>query len=326
MVAPLVIAAGVAAAASIVGGYLSNASQAKSEKEQRKMIQAARDEIAKIENPEQRALVLEELKKQGTYSPELEQGFTQANTELKNVNVDPTLVQAQKDALYQLSQIGKDGLTDQDEVNIERAKSGIVGQQSQANAQIQQDFSRRGVNSAGLELVARQQAGQDLNNRMANYQRDVQAEARNRALQALAQRGNLAASMRDQDFSEQAQRAKAQDAINQFNIANQQRVTGNNVDRNNQAQQSNLSENQRLADANVGIRNSASQYNSGADQRNFDNEMQKAAAMNGTLSPALNASANQATANANMWSGIIQGVNKGAATWATSQKKKEGEV
>lgn len=326
MVAPVVIAAGVAAGASLIGGLMSQASNAKSLQQQKDLVNQARAEFEKIQNPEQKALVYEELRKQGVFTPELEQTFNAPDTGMSKINVDPTLRQAQMDALYQLSQVGKTGLTDADEVAIEKSRSNMIGDQSRRDASIQENFARRGVNSAGLELVARQQAGQDLSNRMGDFEQNIQAEARNRALQAMMQRGQLASGIRDQEFSEEAQKAKAVDAVNQFNAQNRQRVSGANVDRGNQAQLQNLAESQRIADANVGMRNSANQYNIGADQRTFENRMAIAAGKNGQVGNAVSVNENARKAGADMWSGLITGVNKGVATWANSKKKDEEKV
>jgi len=55
---------------------------------------------------------------------------------------------------------------------------------------------------------------------------DVSAQAQSRALQALMQGGQLGGQIRQQDFGEQSEKAQAQDAINRFNTANRQQVSG----------------------------------------------------------------------------------------------------
>ena len=81
------------------------------------------------------------------------------------------------------------------------------------------------------------------------------------------QSGNLAGSMRGQEFGEQAARAQAQDAINRFNAANQM-----------SANQFNVSGRQGIANQGVDLRNQATQYNTGLAQQNYENQLNKAAA------------------------------------------------
>lgn len=311
------------AAANVIGALISQASGAKSLQQQKDLIKQARDTYANIKDPEQKAEALEELKRQGIYTPEMEQIFDAPDSAFANYNVDPELVQAQKDALYQLKDLSNSGLNDSDKLAVEQAKRDVVGQQTSRDATILDNLRARGMNSAGMEMAMRQGSDQALSDRVANYEAQVQAEARNRALQAMMQSGQLAGNMRSQGFDEAKSKAAATDAINMFNANNRQQVTGRNTDRTNEGARTNLSEDQRIADANVGIRNATTQYNNGAGQRAFDNQMAKANGMTGQVGNAVQVSENGRKANNDMWSGIIKGVNQGASTWSNSQKDEE---
>jgi hypothetical protein len=318
---PVPVAVPIAmAAASVVGALIQQASNAKSLQQQKDLIRQARDTYAGIEDPEQKAQVLEMLKRQGTFTPEIEQVFNAPDSALASYESDPDLIQAQKDALWQLKDVSRTGLNDSDRLEIERAKRDMVGQQTSRDAGILDNLRARGMNSPGMEAAMRQATDQRASDSMANYQAQVQAEARNRALQAMMQSGQLAGNIRGQGFDEAKAKADAIDRINQFNAANRQRVAGNNVDRTNNGALYNMGEDQRISDANTGIRNANTQYNNGADQRRFDNQITKANGMTGQTGNAVQVSENGRKANADMWSGIIQGVNKGAATWANSDE------
>lgn len=311
MVWPIV----VAGAAAVVGSLISAAQNEKDSKRQQQLLDRARDEFAKIETPEQKELFFEELKNQGVYSPELEQIFTAPQTKMVDIAVDPKLKQAQMDALASLREIGTSGLTTQDRLDIERSRQeqGAIANRQAAN--IMEGLTRRGMADSGLNAVLQQQNAQAQMNSANNFERDINAQAKQRALQALMQGGTLAGNIRGQEFNEESAKAQAMDAINMFNTRNQQAITGANVDRRNVAQQSNLNNQQRIADANVGIRNQQQQLNAGAGQRQFENEMARASGMNSTTNSYLDYLKDKKKDNSEMWSGIIQGVGKGADSW-----------
>ena len=97
------------------------------------------------------------------------------------------------------------------------------------------------------------------------------------------QQGELGGSIRSQDFSEQAAKAEAADAINRFNTMNKQNVVSNNVNRTNDAKQFNLQNNQNIMNQNTGIRNAQTDANRDATQQVFDNKFKTASARSGVL-------------------------------------------
>jgi hypothetical protein len=313
----------IAAAAAIGGALISAASNSKSLQQQKDLIKQARDTYANIKDPKQQALVLEELKKQGVYTPEMEQVFNAPDSAFADYQADPEMVQAQKDALYQLKDLSENGLNDTDRLEIERAKRDMVGQQTTRDANILDSLRSRGMQSAGMEQAMRQSSDQASSDRLADYEAGVQAEARNRALQAMMQRGELAGNIRGQGFNEEQAVAAAKDRINMFNAQNRQNVAGQNTDRINNGRLSNLSEDQRIADANAAIRNSTTQHNAGAGQRAFDNQMVKANGMTGQTGNAVQVNENARKANNDMWSGLIKGTSQAASTWANSDEEKK---
>lgn len=185
-------------------------------------------------------------------NPLLEEVYQQGNTEFDNVNVDPSVLYAQNKALDELINLSEaKGLNaiDQQALQeiVDAENRNLKGQQDA----IMQDAMQRGVYGSGLELAQRLQAAQSSANRMNNQDMNVMAQAQQRALDALSNYGNLASNMRGQDYNEQAQRAAAQDAINQYNINNMVEANRNNVNRQNDVSQKNTGIYNQQQDSNV---------------------------------------------------------------------------
>jgi hypothetical protein len=320
MVAPLVVAAGIAAASAITG-LMGQASAAKSEKEKRKLLQQAADEFKKIQLPEEKQAAYEELKSAGVLTPEMEKEVILPDSEFMKVKADPNLRQAQANALAQLRGLGESGgLDTMDQANIERARQRAAAESASQQGAIQESLARRGMQSAGQEMVARQMAAQGQLNQLADFERQTQGEARRRALEAIVQGGSLAGNIRSQDVGEQERRAAAIDRINQMRAENQISLGQRNVDRGNQAQAWNLQNQQRIMDANAAGRNQASDVNRTAGQRTFQNQIARAGGVQGALTGQASGLQDQANATRNMWGGLAQGVSQMGGAYMMGNK------
>ena len=86
-----------------------------------------------------------------------------------------------------------------------------------------QRLAQRGAGAtSGLALAAQMDAAQAATQQASSRGLEVAAEARRRALAALAAQGQLGGQLRQQDYQRLADRAQAQDIINRFNA--QQRM------------------------------------------------------------------------------------------------------
>src|SRR5690606_33373605 len=108
---------------------------------------------------------------------------------------------------------------------------------------------------------AKLQSSQAATDRNAQQGLDVAGMAQQRALQAMMERGNMSGQMRGQDFSQQAQIAAAQDAINSFNTANQNTMGWNNATMGYNAAVGNRDARQGINNANVDLSNTAQMHN-----------------------------------------------------------------
>jgi hypothetical protein len=300
-------------AIGIAGSLLSQAAQEKDKKKQKELIDRAAAEFDKIDLPdEEKARVFYgQLQRVAPeYVPEEYKAQTQANSEMAKISTDPALKQAQLKALAGLQDVAKGGMTLQDKLDMEDQRRNMLGQSKQAQQNIMANLQARGASSPGMELVARQQAAQAASDQMARYNAGVQAQAQQRALQALLQSGQLGGQMRDQDFGEQAQKARAQDIINQFNTQTLNQAGMYNVGNRNQAQQLNNAEKQRINDANWAAQNRAVDHNAGLGQQQFDNRMKLAAGKSGQLGNQAAWYGQQAKETGDRWGGMMQGATQ----------------
>jgi len=217
-----------------------------------------------IQAPELRALELEQV---GEMSPEEARAFLSEGTAYEDISVDPRLAQAQKEVLGDLQLIADEGgLTAEDRSFLSQIASQERTQERGAREAILQGAAERGVGGSGLELQQQLIAQQESAGRQSERDLSVAAMAQKRKREALQQSAQLAGNIRGQEYGEQAQLASARDAIDRFNLANQQNVEFTNVGARNQAQQFNLQTAQDIA-------NKKAIYDAGLDQQRFQNQM-----------------------------------------------------
>jgi len=178
----------------------------------------------------------EKAVQQGVLTPEDITITLQGASKLKDINVDPQLLQDQSDVLTKLRDItDQGGLTAIDRARLSDIASETATKARGARGAAQQDAAARGVGGGGLEMLRRSLADQGAATDASKRGLGVAADAEARALQALAQRGNLASGMRSQDFNEQATTAKAEDAIAQFNTSMENQASTANTNARNKA-------------------------------------------------------------------------------------------
>lgn len=285
---------------SLAGGLAGAAEGRKGRDAANRAIGGALAEYQGIKLPEISDMELDLLLPQlvGEYGPEALQALDLGPSAMDNVTIDPALKLQQLQALSQLGELSQGGLTEADKAasrDIQRE----VAQTNQARQQsILQNLAQRGALGSGMELSARMGAAQQAADAQSRAGDQLAQQAQARALQALMQSGQLAGQVRGQDFSEQSQIASARDAINRFNVQNQQGVMGQNVGERNRAQQMNLAARQGVADAGVNIRNQEQMHNKNLQQQDFGNRMSladsKAAIYSGQAKNATEAAKNTA--------------------------------
>lgn len=254
------------------------------------------------------------------YNPEMDQAITLGPSAMEGIALDPQMRQAQMQALSKLQNItANDGQDAQSMADNARLQNDINSQLQGNTGAIQQNMATRGLSGGMSEMVAKQMAAQQGANRQAQMGMDINAQAQQRALSALAQQGQLGGQISQQDFSQQSAKAQAADAISQFNARNSQSVQSGNVSARNAAQAANLQNSQNINNQNVDKRNTAAEWNTnGMAQANFGNQMQRVGMGNQAIGNMAQNSARQAQSQDQFIGGVADSVAKYGA-----RKKKE---
>lgn len=324
MPAPLLAAAGVAA--PIIGG-LFGSSQAAADREAAKAAyeQSVRDyEAIGIPPVEAQQIVMQQYQSEGKWTPELSEAVKLGDSNMGGVSTDSGYTEAQKQALSKLQDIGNSGgmmLSDQSQ--LEKSMGNINADERGAREAILQDARQRGGYGSGSALAAQLMNQQNSSNQAHQVGLDVNAQAQKRALEAIMGAGNLGTSLREQQFGEKAQQAAAQDAINQWNAANQQSTRNANVAYQNQAAQYNLGNAQDISNKNVDLKNQQEIHNKGLHQQNFNNQMQVTQGKANARAGQANNATQNAQQTANTWAGIGSGVAQGAGAYAQQQNNNQ---
>lgn len=312
-VATVAAVAGIAAAGSaIVGAISGSADRARAQE----ALNKAAQQITSLKLPlnQARPLIIEELKRAGVYTPELEEAINQEQSKLAQLaEIDPSVREAQKGALEDIMLRGKVGMTPEERAAANKMRRKLLQDSESRQASIMQQFQERGQGGSGAQLAAQLSAGQQATNAASDAADDMSATASKRALEALTQGASIAGQVRGQDMDLAKTRAGAEDEMNRFNVNNQISRNTRNMANLNSAQQANLAEAQRLADSNVSMRNTEKLRQRAGEQTDFQNRFNKAqASANAYAGQASNLNNNAAQTGATIGAiggAIGQGIN-----------------
>lgn len=247
------------------------------------------DEVAELERQAMEAMknvdiptlqaltpLLTQYHNAGMLSADMEATFTDPDSLMNKVAADPRLKDAQMSALSRMSGQAHGGLNMQDKAALDQIMRNNATAEHGTEQAILQNMQERGQGGSGAELAARLSASQNSANRASEQGLQVGATATQRALEALANSGNMATQMRTQDVSEQSDKARAQDVINQFNTANRQAVASRNTAATNNANEYNVRNTQDVANRNTGVANDQARARASAVQQDLENRRSKA--------------------------------------------------
>lgn len=303
---------------NIAGGIMAGQQSKKAMAAFQAASAAAVAELEKVGIPsiEAQQIVLQNPHLVGQLVPELQQQIDQANSEMENVQVPSKYGEAQDKALDKLIEMGNTPFTLSEQIANEQQRRATEGVMEQQRSAALQNAAQRGMAGSGLEFAMGQSGAQQAQQQLANESEAKIQEAQNRVLNSIAQGGNLATDLSNQSFSQQAQKANAQDIINAFNTQGARGVQQANVGAKNAAQQTNLAAKQAVADATVGNANQQEVHNKGLIQQDYQNRLNKAQAIAnakmGQASNSLQSGMNQAQNTMGMFSGISQAIGGGA--------------
>lgn len=255
---------------------------------------------------------------QGIITPEQAEASLLGSNAFDSIATDPSNTAAQKLALTQLQQIGSQGgMTAIDKAQMNDISDEQNQQNRSQNEATMQQARQRGVGGSGVSQVNQLINEQGNADRAARSGTQVAANAQARALQAIMQAGQLGGQMQAQEYGEQANKANAQNAIQQFNAQTQTANNQYNTAAANNAQAANVANAQNVANMNTQTQNANKQYNAQQNQTVFNDNLAKANGVAGTYNnwanDASQAAAKDQAANVGLTSGLI---GAGATTLA----------
>lgn len=183
-------------------------------------------------------------------------------------SLDPATRQAQLRALSQVLAQAEAGGLDASARAQQAQALGAAAQQNRAQqGALLDSFAARGMSGSGTELAARlaAQQGAAQSNSMVGLQAAADAQARRMA--ALTQGASLAGQVRQADYGQSMDAARASDAVAQYNTRNRQDVANRNVDRRNQRAQANIDNRFRQAAGQQGSARDIADWNMTEDER-----------------------------------------------------------
>lgn len=318
---PPALLAAAAVAGPVIGGIMGN-QRASDDRDAQKAAQlAALQAYQGVNLPDVNAMRVDPSLQsvQSSVSPQMQALVQEQNNAMQGIKTDPRLMQAQMQALGQLQQQGQGGLTAQERNVLQTIANQVGGASSAANKSILANMHARGLGGSGIEMANQQAAAQGAANQAAAQSSNLAAQSQQNALQALMGAGQMGGQMQSTQFGQEAAKAQAQNAINQFNAANRQNVIGQNTGAQNQAQYYNNQNAQNVANANTAAKNQAQYYNSGLNQQQYQDAITKAGGVAAGQQGVGNLAGQQANATQGMWAGLGAAAGNAVNQYGTNQ-------
>lgn len=276
-------------------------------------LENAQSDIRGIQAPTEAQLDLPQLQQYvnaGLMTPAQAQAVVQQQSAMSGVNADPATTEAEMTALSQMQDVaGDNGMTPEMQAQLTSALNAANTNTQGERGSIIDKMAQRGIPTSLMGTAAESAAaGQDA--QTANLSATQAAgQAEQNALTAMANSGTLAGNVNAQEFSQGAQKAQAQDTINQWNAANKTNVNLANAANTQASNLYNTENAQNVSNENTGNANARTQYNAQVPETVFQNNLGKAVAEAGVSEQQ----ANQATAAGQQQAGLIGGLIGGAS-------------
>lgn len=311
-------------AAPVVGGLVGNIMGSSDRKRQQAAMAAAYAELTKLGLPPDlsKEVILQQFQSQGILTPELEQDIHLEASKTAQITEDKGLRDAQMDVLGTLGQQSRGGLQAGDRQAYNELRAATQRDSEAKRQQILQQMQAQGMGGSGANLITQLQSAQAAEDTQSAGADRIAAEASKRAMEALMNRGQMAGSVRSQDFGVAQAKAAAEDDRNRFLFQNSASQQTRNIAAQNAAQQANLANKQRLSEMNVGQGNTESLRQNQAKRDYWQDQLGLAQAKANALVGQAGAYGAQAQASQQMGSGIGNAVGQGFATYGAYNQAK----
>lgn len=248
------------------GGLLDTAS---------KMLTTSGTALGNVQAPDLQKLIpqLRLQVMQGQMTPAQAAAALQQASQMGTVQSDAESLQGQRAALQRLAEIGQGGMTDTDRAALAAAMNQASAKTASDRAAQLQQLQMQGNAGSGAELAARLSGIQGGANANAMAGAEAAKAAQARALQALQTNLQGNANLNTQQFEQAAQKAKAQDVVNQFNANAANAANLANAGWTQQANLNNFNTANEIAKGNTAIQNQQAMMPWNAAQANFENQL-----------------------------------------------------
>lgn len=161
----------------------------------------------------------------------------------------------QLQALGGVEELSQTGLSAIDRAALSEIQNEIAMQERGQRESILQNMAQRGLSGSGQELAAQLQSSQAASQLASQQGLQQAAQAQRARVDALSNLSNMATGIESTDFQRQAQKAQAQDVINQFNVQNRNVAGLRNLQTQQDLANMNVQERNRIAQANADLAN-----------------------------------------------------------------------
>jgi hypothetical protein len=319
---------GVSVASSVIGAVKGAESERQGRKAADRRLRKMAEDINAIPLPQLKDLALKDPSWLGDIAPLLPKEKFEALGLPEEITTDPRFRQAQMDTLSTLETISKEGMTDQDKLNLEAIRQRSDRGAAASRKAAMQSMAERGMGGAGAELAQALQAEQATAQQRGMEGLQIAADKRNAALNAMMQRGNMATSMRGQEFGEKESNRQARMLREDFNKRMAQDVQARNIGAERAALYRDIEGRQAMENAEADRRNQEERYNIDKDERRFKYDMEKMRAKHGLDSARadMDIKAGQAGAReAGAWGQVIPGAVKAYSSMEAGDRQREHE-
>jgi hypothetical protein len=169
--------------------------------------------------------------------------------------INQAMRQKQLQALGGVEELSQTGLSAIDRAALTEIQNEIAMQERGQRESILQNMAQRGMSGSGQELAAQLQSSQAASQLASQQGLQQAAQAQRARVDALSNLSNMATGIESTDFERQAQKAQAQDVINQFNIQNRNVAGLRNLQTQQDLSTMNAQERNRIAQANTDLMN-----------------------------------------------------------------------
>jgi hypothetical protein len=267
---------------SLATPYLNNLQSAGYLKKAADRLTDSTKSLDQLQTPDLAKLIpqLQQQVMSGVMTPAEAETALQQASQMQGVTSDPSSILNARKQIAALDQIGQNkGLTDADRAQMDALLTQSQAKMSQDRAAQIQQLQAQGNAGTGAELASRLVGQQTMANQGAQFGANLAQSAQARALQAIQSGLTGSTNLNQTLFNQEAQKATAQDAINQFNAQARNQMNAANAQRQQEANLQNFQKQFDVMQSNTVIENQQKMLPYNTAQQSYQNQLDRAKAL-----------------------------------------------